>query len=71
MFSRFRSAPIIPTAGIISVGAIAAGFGVCFFNISEAGACAAVAESYVGIFKQVGDQIIAWFFAVMGAAVKS
>jgi len=46
----------------------ASGFGVCLFNLDTVGACVDVANSWVGVFKDMGDHIIAWGFAMIHAA---
>ena len=45
----------------------ASGFGVCLFNLDTVDACVAVADSWVGVFRQMGDHIIAWMFAIADA----
>ena len=46
----------------------ASGFGVCLFNLDTVGSCVAVADSWVGVFKAMGDHIIAWASANIHAA---
>ncbi len=46
----------------------ASGFGVCLFNLDTVDACVAVANSWVGVFKAMGDHLIAWAFALVKAA---
>ena len=46
----------------------ASGFGVCLFNLDTVDACVNVANSWVGVFKAMGDHIIAWGFAMVHAA---
>lgn len=43
----------------------ASGFGVCLFNLDTVDACVAVAETWLGIFRAVGDHIINWAFAII------
>jgi hypothetical protein len=45
----------------------ASGFGVCLFNLDTVDACVAVANEWVVIFRQMGDHLIAWGFAIMRA----
>jgi hypothetical protein len=48
----------------------ASGFSVCLFNLDTVDACMAVANSWVGVFKDMGDHIIAWAIAIARAAFK-
>lgn len=43
----------------------ASGFGVCLFNLDTVDSCVAVANSWVEIFRQAGDHIIAWSAAIV------
>ena len=43
----------------------ASGFGVCLFNLDTVGSCVQVAESWVDVFRQMGDHIIQWAFAIV------
>ncbi|MBY0407396.1 MAG: hypothetical protein K2Q01_06865 [Rickettsiales bacterium] len=49
----------------------ASGFGVCLFNLDTVDACVDVANSWVGVFKGMGDHLIAWAFALVDAAFTS
>lgn len=49
----------------VTFAAFASGMGVCLFNLDTVGACVDVAYSWVGNFKQMGDHLIAWGFAVL------
>lgn len=42
----------------------ASGFGVCLFNLDTVDACMQVANGWVDVFRQMGDHIIQWMFAV-------
>lgn len=53
--------------GFTFVG-FASGFGVCLFNLDTVDACVATANSWVGVFKDMGDHLITWGFALMHAA---
>ncbi|MEQ1789509.1 MAG: hypothetical protein ABL857_03600 [Rickettsiales bacterium] len=63
--------PITPRAGgfisitVVTFAAFASGMGVCLFNLDTVGACVDVASTWVGEFKQMGDHLIAWGFAVL------
>ena len=46
----------------------ASGFGVCLFNLDTVDACVTVANSWVGVFKDMGDHILAWAIAMGHAA---
>lgn len=48
----------------------ASGFGVCLFNLETVDACVAVADSWVGVFRQMGDHLIAWAIAISEAAFR-
>lgn len=48
----------------------ASGFGVCLFNLDTVDACVNVANSWVGVFKDMGDHLIAWAFALGHAAFR-
>lgn len=52
----------------VTFAAFASGFGVCLFNLDEVNACVAVANSWVGVFKSMGDHLIQWAFALGRAA---
>ena len=54
----------------VTFAAFASGFGVCLFNLDEIDACVAVANSWVDVFKQMGDHLIAWAFAIGHAAFR-
>lgn len=49
----------------------ASGFGVCLFNLDTVDACVAVADSWVDIFRQAGDHVIAWANAIFHAAFRT
>ncbi len=51
----------------ITFVSFASGFGVCLFNLDTVDACAGVANNWLEIFRQMGDHIITWAFA-MGKA---
>lgn len=53
--------------GVTFVG-FASGFGVCLFNLDTVDACVATANSWVGVFKDMGDHLIAWAMAMIRAA---
>jgi hypothetical protein len=53
--------------GVTFIG-FASGFGVCMFNLDTVDSCVAVANSWVVVFKGMGDHIIAWAFALGHAA---
>jgi len=55
--------------GITFVG-FASGFGVCMFNLDTVDSCIAVANSWVDVFRDVGDHIINWGFAMLKAAFR-
>jgi len=55
----------------VSFAGFASGFGVCLFDLNTVDACVAVANSWVGVFQQMGDHIIAWAFALFHAAFKN
>ena len=42
----------------------ASGFSVCLFNLDTVDACVDLANSWVGVFKAMGDHIIAWALAI-------
>ena len=44
----------------VTFTAFASGFGVCLFNLDTVGGCVEVADNWLGIFRQMGDHIIAW-----------
>ena len=46
----------------------ASGFGVCLFNLDTIDACVGVANSWVGVFKGMGDHLMSWAFALGKAA---
>ena len=48
----------------------ASGFGVCLFNLDTVDACVSVANSWVDVFKDMGDHLLAWGFAMGHAAFK-
>lgn len=52
----------------VTFAGFASGFGVCLFNLDTVDACVDVANSWVGVFKGMGDHIIAWAFAIGKAA---
>lgn len=45
----------------------ASGFGVCLFNLDTVDQCVALANSWVDVFKSMGDHLIAWAFKLVGA----
>lgn len=47
----------------------ASGFGVCLFNLDTVDQCVNVANSWLGVFQQMGDHIIAWGFAILYAVM--
>lgn len=51
----------------VTFTAFASGFGVCLFNMDTVDACVSVANSWVDIFRGVGDHIIAWAFAIISS----
>lgn len=46
----------------------ASGFGVCLFDLSTVDACVEVANSWVDIFRTMGDHLIEWAVAFTRAA---
>lgn len=46
----------------------ASGFGVCLFNLDTVDACVDVANSWVGVFRDMGDHLINWGIALGKAA---
>lgn len=42
----------------------ASGFGVCMFNLDTVDACVEVADSWVIVFKQMGDHLLAWAYSM-------
>lgn len=46
----------------------ASGFGVCMFNLETVDACVQVADSWVIVFRSMGDHLIKWAFALANAA---
>ena len=48
----------------------ASGFSVCLFNLDTVDSCVAVADSWVVVFKAMGDHLIAWGEAIVHAAFK-
>jgi len=55
----------------VTFAAFASGFGVCLFNLNTVDSCVDVANSWVGIFRNMGDHIIAWAFAIFHAVFKT
>jgi hypothetical protein len=49
----------------------ASGFSVCLFNLDTVDSCVALANSWVGVFKAMGDHIIAWAVAIMHAVLNN
>ena len=45
----------------------ASGFGVCLFNLDTVDRCVEVANSWVGVFQQMGDHLLSWGFAIIRA----
>ena len=54
----------------VTFASFASGFSVCLFNLDTVDACVAVTNSWVGVFKAVGDHIIAWAIAMGHAAFR-
>ena len=48
----------------------ASGFSVCLFNLDTVDSCVALANSWVVVFKAMGDHIIAWAVAILHAAFR-
>jgi len=52
----------------VTLFAFASGFSVCLFNLDTVDQCVAEAESWVGVFKSMGDHLIVWAEAIIRAA---
>lgn len=52
-------------ATIATFAAFASGMGVCLFNLDTVGACIDVAHVWVDKFHAMGDQLLAWGFAIV------
>ncbi|MDX1975054.1 MAG: hypothetical protein SFT92_05200 [Rickettsiales bacterium] len=64
MDSRFGAFFLL--TGVTFAG-FASGFGVCLFDLDTVDACVAVADRWVDVFKNMGDHLIAWAFAIFHA----
>jgi hypothetical protein len=53
-----------------SIAAFASGFSVCLFQLDHVNECVALANSWVDVFRSMGDHIIAWAFAIGRAAFR-
>lgn len=51
----------------VTFATFASGFGVCLFNLETVDACVEVADSWVIVFKQMGDHIILWAIKICEA----
>ena len=52
-------------ATMVTFAAFASGMGVCLFNLDTVGSCVEVAHVWVDKFHQIGNHMIAWFFAIL------
>ena len=52
----------------VTFASFASGFSVCLFNLDTVDACMAVTNSWMVVFKAVGDHIVAWGIAIATAA---
>lgn len=43
----------------------ASGFGVCLFNLDTVSECVEVANSWLDVFLNMGNHLIAWFAALL------
>lgn len=52
-----------------SFAAFASGFGVCLFDMDTIDQCVEVSNMWLERFIEFGNHIIAWFFALLRAAI--
>ena len=64
---RFNGFHLLTGMSLVAFGS---GFSVCLFNLDTVDACVAHAQSYVGMFQDMGNHIINWMFAIGRAAFK-
>lgn len=59
-----RSSGFLVVTGA-TFAAFASGFGVCLFDLGTVRECVELSRSWVGVFRDIGNHLIEWFFAIV------